>query len=88
MYAGGQFIKITKSNYPSLIVQKMDCNELLVSIIEFNGDYTIVDTKIDDIKLLYLPPEEELFVISSFGDWYYEHHQLLYTEIIIKNIKI
>lgn len=88
MYAVGQFIKITKSNYPSLIVQKMDHNELLVSILEFNGDYTIVDTETDDIKLLYLPPEEELFVISCFGDWYYEHHKLLYNEIIIKNIKI
>ena len=88
MYAIGQFIKITKSNYPSLIVQKMKQNELLVSIIEFNGDYTIVDTQIDDIKLLYLPPEEELFIISSFGDWYYNHYQLLYNEIIIKNIKL
>jgi len=88
MYAVGQFIKITKSNYPSLIVQKPFLNILLVSIVEFNGDYTFVDTEIDDIELLYLPPEEELFIISSFGDWYYEHHQLLYTEIIIKNIKI
>lgn len=88
MYAVGQFIKITKSNYPSLIVKKMENNELLVSILEFNGDYTIVDTETDDINLLYLPPEEELFIISCFGDWYYEHHKLLYNEIIIKNIKI
>ena len=88
MYAVGQFIKISKSNYPSLIVQKMDYNELLVSILEFNGDYTIVDSEIDHINLLYLPPEEELFIISCFGDWYYNQHQLLYNEIIIKNIKI
>ena len=88
MYAVGQFIKISKSNYPSLIVQKMDYNELLVSILEFNGDYTIIDSEIDDINLLYLPPEEELFIISSFGDWYYHQHQLLYNEIIIKNIKL
>jgi len=87
MYAVGQFIKITKSNYPSLIVQKMENNQLLLSILEYNGDYTIVDSEIHNIKLLYLPPEEELFIISSFGDWYYKYHQLLYTEIIIKNIK-
>ena len=88
MYNVGQFVKITKSKYPSLIVHKMDGNELLVSIIEFNGNYTIVDAESDNIKLLYLEPEEELSIISSFGDWYYNHHQLLYIEIIIKNIKV
>ena len=66
----------------------MEHNKLLVSILEYNGDYTIVDTETDNIKLLYLPPEEEIFIISSYGNWYYDKHQLLYTEIIIKNIKI
>ena len=88
MFAVGQFIKITKSNYPSFIVQKLSHTELLVSILEYNGDYTIVDTETDDVHLLYLPPEEELFIISSFGDWYYDQHKILFTEILIKNIKV
>ena len=88
MYNPGQFIKITKSNYPALIVQKLDNYSLLVSILEYNGDYTIVDSLNDSINLLFLPPYQELFIISNFGNWYYEHHKLLYNEIIIKNIKL
>lgn len=87
MYHIGQFIKIINSNYPSLIVKKMENQDLLVSILEYNGDYCIVNQNSDEIKLLNLSPPEELFIISSFGDWFYNQHQFLYNEIIIKNIK-
>lgn len=88
MFEVGQFINIKISEYPALIVQLMEDNLLLVSIVEYNGDYQIVDTLIHlhNNFLCNLEPWEEFNIISKYGSWYYDQHKLLLQELIIQNL--
>jgi len=56
----GNFIKITLSRFPSLIVQKgRNTNkDLLVTVHEYNGDYAWINKY--DLTPLSLKPEENL----------------------------
>ena len=88
MFGVGQFINIKISKYPALIVQLMEDNLLLVSIVEYDGDYQIVNTLIDlhNNFLCNLKPWEEFKIISKYGSWYYDEHKLLLQELIIQNL--
>ena len=93
MFDIGDFIKIVNddnknkkkilSSYPGLIVKKYD-KQLLVSIVEYKGDYIFCENK--DVKKMVLKPQEELYILSKFGNWFYDLHKLLYQSIILKNI--
>jgi hypothetical protein len=88
MFEIGQFINIKISQYPALIVQLIENDVLLVSIVEYDGDYQLVDILLDlhDNFLCNLEPWEEFNIISKYGSWYYDQHKLLLQELIIKNI--
>jgi hypothetical protein len=88
MFEIGQFINIKISQYPALIVQLIENDVLLVSIVEYDGDYQLVDILVDlhDDFLCNLKPCEEFNIISKYGSWYYDQHKLLLQELIIKNI--
>lgn len=88
MFEIGQFINIKISQYPALIVQLIENDVLLVSIVEYDGDYQLLDISVDldDNFLCNLEPWEEFNIISKYGSWYYDQHKLLLQELIIKNI--
>jgi hypothetical protein len=88
MFEIGQFINTKISQYPALIVQLIEDNLLLVSIVEYDGDYQLVNILVDlhDKFLCNLEPWEEFIIISKYGSWYYDQHKLLLQELIIKNI--
>ena len=88
MFEIGQFINIKISQYPALIVQLIENDVLLVSIVEYDGDYQLVDILVDlhDNFLCNLEPWEEFNIISKYGSCYYDQHKLLLQELIIKNI--
>jgi hypothetical protein len=81
----GDFIKTTLSRFPSLIVQNSNKDLLLVTVHEYNGDYAWVNK--EDLTLLSLNPEEELYIVVNYGNWFREYHENLFQEILLKNIK-
>ena len=79
----GDFVIITESKKPGLIISKVE-DRLLISIDEYNGDYIFVDY--NNIEYINILPEEQLSILANFGEWFYEQHKDLYQGIIIKNI--
>ena len=87
-YALGEFITVAKSKYPGLIVDIFNENNklrLLVSIVEYNGDYTVCMVD-NNPKKIQLDPCEKLAIVGKFGDWFYKQHASIYQHIIIENI--
>ena len=86
MFKIGQFINTKFHILPNSSL--IEDNLLLVSIVEYNGDYQLVDISVDlnDNFLCNLEPWEEFNIISKYGSWYYDQHKLLLQELIIKNI--
>tara|TARA_Y100000389_G_C17071942_1_gene322416 strand:- start:139 stop:414 length:276 start_codon:yes stop_codon:yes gene_type:complete len=87
-YALGEFITVAKSKYPGLIVDIFNENNklrLLVSIVEYNGDYTVCMVD-NNPKKIQLDPCEKLAIVGKFDDWFYKQHASIYQHIIIENI--
>lgn len=78
----GDFIITEKSKSPALVIAKYE-NIYLVSIVEYNGDYINVSDD-ENIHLLNLKSLEKLFILSNFGNWFYNQHKELYQEILIE----
>jgi len=77
----GDFIYTNKSQFPAFVISK-DEDSYLVSIIEYNGDYTrITQENTDPINL---EPLEKLGILAKFGDFFYSQHKELYQEILIE----
>ena len=85
-FVKGDFIISDKSEYPGIIIEKGEDGNLLVSIVEYKGDY--IWLSIVDVKKAELKAEEKLSILAKFGDWFYDFHPLLYQELIIENIHI
>ena len=77
------FIISSNSLKPSLIIDENDL-QYLVTIDEFNGDYKWIDKYVCD--LVNLSPEEELSILSKYGQWFYNQHEDVFQEIILKNL--
>ena len=77
------FITSPHSLKPSLIISE-NYTEYLVTIDEYNGDYKWVDKYV--CSATNLNPEEELSILSNYGDWFYDQHKIIYQELIIKNL--
>ena len=77
------FIISPNSLKPSLIVSESDL-QYLVTIDEFNGDYKWVDKYVCDS--INLSPEEELSILSNYGEWFYNQHKDIFQELILKNL--
>ena len=73
------FIMSSNSLKPSLIVGE-NVHQYLVTIDEFNGDYKWVDKYVCD--LVNISPEEELSILSNYGQWFYNQHEDIFQEII------
>ncbi len=86
MYNYGEFIQINNSNYPGIIIKNIPDNNLLVSIVEYFGDYIIINTNNDNINILSLKPHEKLSILSKFNDWFYYSNVSFYQELIIDTI--
>ena len=71
------------SKKPSLIISKSEL-QYLITIDEFNGDYLWVDKYICD--LVNLSPDEELSILSNYGQWFYNEHKDIFQELILKNL--
>ena len=84
-YKVGDFVKYNGTKYPGLIVKILNSEKLLVSIVEYRGDYKIVS--IDDVSKINLKCHEKLYILSNYGSWFYGHHKSLYQSIIIEAIK-
>lgn len=79
----GDFICCTSSHKPSLIIKEEE-ERILITIDEYTGDYMwIKKYKADKI---ILKPEEELSLVLNYGDWFYNMHENIIQEIIIKNL--
>jgi hypothetical protein len=81
----GDFILTKKSSNPALIVRIDDNSCLLISISEYDGDYTWDYEQ--NVELAKLNSEEKLSIVANFCPWFYEEHKLLYQELIIENIR-
>jgi hypothetical protein len=79
----GDFICCTSSHKPSLII-KEEGESILITIDEYNGDYKWIK-KYEADKII-LNPEEELSLVLKYGDWFYNMHENIMQEIIIKNL--
>jgi len=55
-----------------------------ISIKRYGGDYTVMEE--DKIKKKCIPIEYKLSLVSSFGDWWFNHHKLLYQSILIEGL--
>ena len=77
------FIISPNSFKPNLIVNESDL-QYLVTIDEFNGDYIWVDKYVCDS--INLSPEEELSILSNYGEWFYNQHEDIFQELILKNL--
>ena len=77
------FIISSNSLKPSLIIDE-NVDEYLVTIDEFNGDYKWIYKDICD--LVNLSPDEELSILSNYGEWFYNQHKDIFQEIILKNL--
>ena len=77
------FVTSNKSKYPSIIIitdKKTDIK--LISIVEYKGDYAIINSN-DKIKKKILLPYQKLIILSKFDPWFYDDYKDLYQEIII-----
>lgn len=79
----GSFIISSQSFKPSLIVAKDELYNL-VTIYEYGGDYMWLNE--DECTIVNLSPQEELSILSNYGDWFYSIHKILFQEIILKNL--
>lgn len=77
------FIISINSLKPSLII-KENTLQYLITIDEFGGDYMWVNKS--DCSLTNISPEEELSILSNYGEWFYDQHQDIFQEIILKNL--
>ena len=82
----GDFIITNYSNFPSLIVAKLE-NSYLITIHEYNGDYKIIHNN-DTIQYIILSVYEKLCIISRYGDWFYNEHKNIFQELIIEGINV
>ena len=64
--------------------QLLSAPEITPHIDEFNGDYLWVDKYICD--LVNLSPDEELSILSNYGQWFYNEHKDIFQELILKNL--
>lgn len=89
----GDFIFTNYSNFPSLVISKIDdfdnllFNCYLITIHEYNGDYKIINDN-EIINIINLTVEEKLSILSRYGDWFYEEHKSIFQELIIECINI
>ena len=79
----GDFICCTSSHKPCLIIKEEE-ERILITIDEYNGDYKWIK-KYEADKII-LTPEEELSLVLKYGDWFYNMHENIMQEIIIKNL--
>jgi hypothetical protein len=79
----GDFICSTSSYKPSLIIKEEE-ERILITIDEYNGDYKWIK-KYEADKII-LNPEEELSLVLKYGEWFYNMHENIMQEIIIKNL--
>ena len=74
------------SEYPAIIIGKGEDGNILVSIVEYKGDY--IWLSIVDVKKAELKAEEKLSILAMFGDFFYGIHREFYQELIIETIHI
>lgn len=77
------FICSTSSHKPSLIIKEEE-ERILITIDEYNGDYMWIK-KYEADKII-LNPEQELSLVLNYGDWFYNMHENIMQDIIIKNL--
>ena len=87
------FVKIEKSEYPGILIKQLDFDSTyndnfsyLISIVEYSGDYIIVNQ--NDITEISLQPEDKLSILGKFGDWYYRQHPDIFQRVILENLQI
>lgn len=77
------FITSNRSKYPSLIVNTdIITNTYLISIVEYKGDYAIINFTNKITKKILLP-YQKLIILSKFDLWFYNEYKDLYQEVII-----
>lgn len=83
----GDFVYCSQSAKPALVIKNHpELESVLLSIIEFNGDYTF--QFYNQIDLVNPSPEEKLSLLSSFGKWFYDEHSDIFNAIILENLYI
>ncbi len=81
----GDFIICNQSAKPGLVISNhLEYESVLVSIVEFNGDY--IFQYYDQIDLINPSPEEKLSLLGNFGNWFYNEHSDIFIEIILENL--
>ena len=82
----GDFIITKESKSLGLIINNNvlineNLNGLLVSIIEFKGDYIILNK--NEVKKSTISPLKALSILANFDNWFYQQHKNIYNEKII-----
>ena len=92
-YNIGDFIVFERNHLSDtigVIVNKWECNNndmnYLVSIKQFKGDYACMTIEhIKGIKNVSI--EYKLSLLSSFGDWWYNHHKSIFQDLLVSAMK-
>ena len=77
----GDFIYTYKSLFPALVIKKVQ-NDYLVSIIEYNGDYILINY--ENMVPVNLEPLQKLGILAKFDNFFYNQHKHLYQQILIE----
>ena len=86
VYTRGDFIDCNVSNTPAVVIVQCSDNNILISIDEYNGDYTFVDSTSVQIKLSNIDNYERLSILAGFDKWFYTEHKELYQELLIDTL--
>ena len=86
IYRRGDFIDCNISKTPAVVIVQCSDNNILISIDEYNGDYTFIDPITVEIKLSNIDNYNRLSILAGFGKWFYEQHKELYQELIIDTL--
>ena len=88
-YKKGDIVRFTRSNYPAIIIKKMDkeyenITSYLISITEFNGDYCMC--KEQDISKMYLNDYKIIYEILNYGMWWINEHRDIFLSTLLRLI--
>ena len=86
IYRRGDFIDCNISKTPAVVIVQCSDNNILISIDEYNGDYTFIDPITVDIKLSNIDNYKRLSILAGFGKWFYTEHKELYQELLIDTL--
>ena len=83
-YKKGDIVRVSRSDYPAIIIKHNYKQNYLVSIKEYKGDYCICEEI--DIERLKLKDYKIIYEIMSYDNWWIEIHRDIFLNILLRLI--